>query len=51
MKNTKTLRLISWYLQIAFRLFLPVLVLRRLILNGFLDDGVTGIALFLRIQV
>lgn len=52
MKNTKTLRLISEYLQIAFGIVLASIGLKAFLLpNGFLDGGVTGIALLVRTQV
>jgi uncharacterized membrane-anchored protein YitT (DUF2179 family) len=52
LKNTKTLRLISEYLQIAFGIVLASIGLKAFLLpNGFLDGGVTGIALLVRTQV
>lgn len=52
MKNTKSLRLISEYLQIAFGIVLASIGLKAFLLpNGFLDGGVTGIALLVRTQV
>ena len=52
MKNTKSLRLISEYLQIAFGIVLASIGLKAFLLpNGFLDGGVTGITLLVRTQV
>jgi len=52
LKNTKSLRLISEYLQIAFGIVLASIGLKAFLLpNGFLDGGVTGITLLVRTQV
>ncbi|WP_299129922.1 YitT family protein [uncultured Winogradskyella sp.] len=52
MKNTKTFRLISEYIQIAFGIVLASIGLKAFLLpNGFLDGGVTGMALLVRTQV
>ncbi len=46
MKNSKTLKLLSEYGQIAFGIVLASIGLKAFLLpNGFLDGGVTGIAL------
>ncbi|WP_296317307.1 YitT family protein [Winogradskyella sp. UBA3174] len=52
MKHSKTYRLISEYVQIAFGIILASIGLKAFLLpNGFLDGGVTGMALLVRTQV
>tara|TARA_R100001369_G_scaffold20535_2_gene37707 strand:- start:21431 stop:22321 length:891 start_codon:yes stop_codon:yes gene_type:complete len=52
LKHSKTYRLISEYVQIAFGIILASIGLKAFLLpNGFLDGGVTGMALLVRTQV
>ncbi|MBV7269914.1 YitT family protein [Winogradskyella luteola] len=52
MKNSKTLKLLSEYGQIAFGIVLASIGLKAFLLpNGFLDGGVTGIALLVNTLV
>ncbi|MEO1030170.1 MAG: YitT family protein [Bacteroidota bacterium] len=52
MKSSRTLKLLSEYGQLAFGIVLASIGLKAFLLpNGFLDGGVTGIALLVRTQV
>ena len=52
MKHSKTYSLISEYVQIAIGIILASIGLKAFLLpNGFLDGGVTGIALLVRSQI
>ena len=52
LRSSKTLQLISEYVQIAIGIVLASIGLKAFLLpNGFLDGGVTGIALLVRTQV
>lgn len=52
LKSSRTLKLLSEYGQLAFGIVLASIGLKAFLLpNGFLDGGVTGIALLVRTQV
>ncbi|WP_422107594.1 YitT family protein [Winogradskyella sp.] len=52
MKSSRTLKVLSEYGQLAFGIVLASIGLKAFLLpNGFLDGGVTGIALLVRTQV
>ena len=52
MRNSKTLQYISEYVQIAIGIVLASIGLKAFLLpNGFLDGGVTGMALLVRSQI